>query len=86
MFFVRGTVRSNKNNELTVVTDKKTITVKIAEGVTIPVTIGDWTMAKKGDAISGDGTAFAQPNLPFTPVQGTLIEIKAAAPLDFKKR
>jgi hypothetical protein len=86
LFFVRGTVRTNKNGELTVVADKKSITVKVAEGVTIPVTIADWSMAKKGDVITGDGTAFAQPNLPYTPVQGVLIEIKAAAPLEFKKR
>jgi hypothetical protein len=86
LFFVRGTVTTNRDNTLTVAAGNKRLTVKVAEGVTVPVTIADWTMAKPGDAISGDGLAFPQPNLPFTPVQGTLIEIKAAAPLDLKKR
>jgi hypothetical protein len=86
LFFVRGTVRTNKNNELTVVADKRSITVKVAEGITVPVTIADWTLAKKGDEIKGDGTAFTQPNLPYTLVQGTQIEIKAAAPIDFSKK
>jgi hypothetical protein len=85
-FFVRGTVTANKNNTLTVTVGKERITVKVAENVTVPVTIADWRLAKEGDVITGDATSFGpQQGLAFIPAQGDLIEIKAAAPIDFKK-
>lgn len=86
-YFVRGTVTTNKSGMLTVSAGKDRVTVKVAEGVTVPVTIADWSMAKPNDVITGDGTSFGpQPGLDFIPVQGTLVEIKAAAPIEFGKK
>lgn len=91
LYFVRGTVNTNKDGTLTVTTvtgkgKSIRLTVKVAAGVTVPVTIGDWKLAKEGDVITGDATSFGpQQGLAFIPAQGDLIEIKAAAPIDFKK-
>jgi len=80
-YFVRGTVRTNKDGMLTVVAGNKPMTVKVADDTKVPIKISDWTMAKPGDTIKGSGTAFPQPNAPLTPVLGVIMEITAAGPI-----
>jgi len=83
-YFVRGTVRTNRDGNMTVAAGNKQITIKVAEGVTVPVTLADWRMAKPGDAIKGNGTAYPQAGAP-TLVLGTLMEITAAGPIEKKR-
>lgn len=85
-YFVRGTVRGNKDGTLTVSAGNKPMTVKVADGTKVPVKVSDWTMAKPGDTIKGSGTAFAQPGAPMTIVLGIQMEITAASPLTKGKR
>lgn len=85
-YFVRGTVRTNKDGVLTVVAGNKPMTVKVAADTMVPVKISDWTLAKPGDTIKGNGTSFAQPGAPMTMVLGTQLEITAAGPITKGKR
>ena len=80
-YFVRGTVKSNKDGTLTVAAAGKQVVVKLSPTVTVPVTIANWQMAKSGDAISGEGTNMSQPGASLTLVRGDRIEIKAAMPI-----
>jgi hypothetical protein len=85
-YFVRGTVRGNKDGMLTIVAGNKPMTVKVADGTKVPVKVSDWTMAKAGDTIKGSGTAFAQPGAPMTIVLGVQMEITSAGPIGKGKR
>ena len=86
-YFVRGTVNTNKDGTLTVTAGGKRMTVKAAVGISVPVTISDWRLAKPNDTITGDGNSFGpQPGLAFIPVQGTLVEIKAVGPIEMGKK
>lgn len=88
-FFVRGTVKSNKANMLTVMAEGKPLTFKIAAGVSMPVTVDDWTLARPGDAVSGDAKTFAQQGAPANQPILTWCErltVKATAPIEKKKK
>ncbi|MGC3969707.1 MAG: hypothetical protein QM775_20965 [Pirellulales bacterium] len=86
LFLVRGTVRGNKNGELTVAAGSKPLTVKLSGAVSIPVTTSDWRMAQPGDEITGDAQSFpAQQGAPFTPAMAEAVTIKAVMPFQKKK-
>lgn len=88
-YFVRGLVKTNKANMLTVNASGKQLTFKIAEGVSMPVTVADWTLASVNDAIAGDGKSYAQQGAPATapiPVWCERMEIKAINPIEKKKK
>jgi hypothetical protein len=85
-YFVRGTVRTNKDDTLTVSAGNKQMTVKVAAAITVPVTVADWRLAKPGDKLKGNGKAYVVPNAPMTPVLGTQIEITAAMPITKGKK
>jgi hypothetical protein len=82
LYLVRGTVKTNKNEELTINAGSKQVVVKMALGATVPVNITTWQMAKEGDALAGDGVVVtaAAGNAPAL-VYGERIEIKAAMPI-----
>lgn len=81
-YLVRGTVKTNKNEELTIAAGGKQVVVKMALGATVPVNIPNWQMAKPGDAISGAGiiVTAASGGAPAM-VFGDQMEIKAAMPI-----
>lgn len=89
-FFVRGTVKTNKGKTLTVVAGGKQLTFKIADGVSMPVTIGEWALAKPGDTITnGDGRSYAQQGAPagsVVPVYCEAMIVKAISPIERKKK
>lgn len=84
-YFVRGTVRSYREGSLAVSAGSKALTVTVGAGASIPVTVGDWSLASPGDTISGDAQAFAA-NPQFTPCMAERIEIKAIQPITGKKK
>lgn len=83
-YIVRGTVRSNKDGQMTVSAGSKQVTVKIALAATVPVSIPNWQMAKQGDTINGAGIVVpAPPGAPagMTYVYGDQMEIKTMMPI-----
>lgn len=85
-YFVRGTVKTNKNNEVSVVAGSKTMNFTLDPTVSVPVFLDKWQWAKPGDTITGDGKSFPAQGTPFTPVLGTRIMIKSVGPIDMKKK
>jgi hypothetical protein len=85
-YFIRGTVKTNKDGVLNIVAGTKSMTVKLDPAVSIPVFLDRWQLAKPGDGITGDGTAFDQAGAPMTLVLGTRVMIKAVAPIETKKK
>lgn len=86
-YFVRGTVKTNKGDTMSIQADKTLVTFKLAPGVVVPVTLSAWQLAQSGDQISGDGQSFAAMAAPGgpIPVLGEKIEIKAAQMITGKK-
>lgn len=86
LFLVRGTVRTNKNGELTVAAGSKPMTVKLSGAMSIPVTTSDWRMAQPGDEVTGDAQALNAPQgAAFTPAIAEAVTIKAVMPFQKKK-
>lgn len=89
-YFIRGTVRTNKSNMLTVAAGPKPMTFKLSPTLSVPVTIPDWGLAVSGDSISGDGRSLAPVPGPnggmITPVWCERMEIKAVQPITAKKK
>jgi len=88
-YFIRGTVKTNKGDMLTVAAGGKQMTFKIAAGVSMPVTVDDWSLARANDSIQGDGKSYAQQGAPAnqpTPVWCERMEIKAVLPIEKKKK
>lgn len=83
-YFVRGTVKTNKNGQLTVQAGPKPITVQVSGAAAIPVTFSDWRMASVGDSVTGSAIA-GQANPQFTPIVAENVTIKAAMPFQKKK-
>jgi hypothetical protein len=84
-YFVRGNVKTNKNNELSVTAGSKTVTVRLKPGMTMDVNLSDWRLANPGDAIVGDGKTVGQPGA-MTMVYGERIDIKSVMPIDPTKK
>ena len=84
-YFVRGTVKSYREGSLVVSAGSKSLTVPLGASASIPVTVGDWSLASPGDTISGDAQALPA-NPQFTPCMAERIEIKAIQPITGKKK
>lgn len=81
-YLVRGTVKTNKNDELTIAAGGKQVIVKMSLGATVPVNLPNWQWAKPGDTLSGAGieVAAGSGNAPAM-IYGDQIEIKATLPI-----